>query len=160
MYQWLAKSDITHFMMGPPRFPDVDVPTWEEFRDDYTLDYFTSPSPKGGGCFIIHADSRRVGQINYNAFDVSKGLVELDIWLSGADVVGKGYGSDALLTLCGHLKERHGCHTFVVGPSARNPEAIRAYQRMGFKKMAEVPSALRPDYYDTVWLGLRLSDNV
>jgi len=40
VYEWVAKSDTTPSIMGPPQFPDHQVSTWEEFCTDYRSHYF------------------------------------------------------------------------------------------------------------------------
>ena len=35
VYSWMAESDATRAMMGPPLYPEVPVDTWEEFVEDY-----------------------------------------------------------------------------------------------------------------------------
>lgn len=39
IFKWLAHSNLTSDMFGPPNFPDIQIPTWEEFDNDY-LDYY------------------------------------------------------------------------------------------------------------------------
>ena len=60
VYAWLARSDLTPSMMGPPRFPDHPVPAWEEFCADYKPHYFDGSLPHAGRCFIIVAGSEDV----------------------------------------------------------------------------------------------------
>ena len=40
VYEWLARSDVTPSMMGPPDYPDHPIPSWEEFCADYLPHYF------------------------------------------------------------------------------------------------------------------------
>lgn len=69
VYEWMAQSDITPSIMGPPRFSDHPIPTWEEFCSDYKPYFFDSSSPELGRCFIIMVNDVPVGQINYSEFD-------------------------------------------------------------------------------------------
>ena len=53
VYEWLACSDITASMIGPPHYLDHPVPTWEEFCADYDAHYFNDSALSRGRCFII-----------------------------------------------------------------------------------------------------------
>ena len=88
--------------------------------------------------------------------------VELDIWMRSEACCGKGYGTEALDALCRHLHERFGVEEFMVQPSARNPRAIRAYEKLGFKRLDVPIESARElwgpnDYYDSVYMVRRKS---
>jgi RimJ/RimL family protein N-acetyltransferase len=136
IYEWLAKSDITSSMMGPPIYPEHKIPTWQEFCDDYVLHYFSEEKPELGRCFVIVVDGEDIGQVNYNSIDELNKRTELDIWMSSEANCGKGSGPDALETLCGYLFEKFGVSEFFIQPSARNQRAIQAYEKAGFKKIS------------------------
>ena len=51
------------------------------------------------------------------------------------DSCGKGYGSDALRTLCEYLFKELGIKKFIIRPSVQNQRAINAYQKSGFRKI-------------------------
>ena len=159
IFEWLALSDVTSSMMGPPTFPDKPIPSWEDFCADYTNHYFDGSAPELGRCFIILANKEPVGQINYNTIKDYKGLkrAELDIWLCSESVRGKGYGTDAILTLCQYLKQHFGVQEFMMQPSARNTRAIQAYEKVGFVRTSlSLEETLEQwgisDYYDSVYM--------
>ncbi len=143
VYEWLAKSDVTPSMMGPPDYPDLSIPTWEEFCADYLPHYFDDSAPYSGRCFIIVVDHQDVGVVCYNAIDEQRRLTELDIWLRAEVYCGKGYGSDALRYLCVHLQEAFGVDEFILRPSKRNQRAIAAYRRAGFELLPLTPAEQR-----------------
>ena len=150
IFQWMAESDITSHMMGPPLFPEIEIPTWEEFDDDYEEFMFGETLTHQGHCMIIQVNGEQIGQVNYGEVNLAEKQVELDIWLAAKKHTGKGYGTDALLTLCQLLNEIFGCTSFIIAPSARNPFAVKSYQKAGFKITKEVPTNFKPDYHDTV----------
>jgi RimJ/RimL family protein N-acetyltransferase len=159
IYEWLVHSDIAATMSGPPTFPERPVPTWEEFQEDYLPHYFDDSAPRLGRSFIIVVDGEPAGQINYNEIELRGGRTqtELDIWMRSADYCGRGYGGDALDTLCRHLSQRFGVEAFMVQPSARNPRAIRAYEKAGFRRLQgtldEAHAVWGPsDYVDSVYM--------
>lgn len=137
IYEWLAHSDVARFLAGPPLYPEIPTQTWEEFLDDYTPNYFNDSAPLMGRCFMILAGGKAVGQINYGQIlgPENDRRVELDIWMRSESDCGRGYGPDALDALCRYLNREFGVGEFLVRPSARNPRAIRAYEKAGFVRL-------------------------
>ena len=83
--------------------------------------------------------------------------MELDIWMRSESSCGKGYGTDALDALCRYLHDRFGVEQFMVQPSARNPRAIHAYEKLGFKSLDLPLESARElwgpnDYWDSVYM--------
>ncbi len=80
IYDWIAFSDVTSAMHGPPTYPEHLVATWEEFCEDHTPHFFDGSAPELGQCFIIVADGEDIGQVYYNDIDVYDGRrrTELD----------------------------------------------------------------------------------
>lgn len=157
IYEWLAESDITHKMLGAPYFPDNEVPDWDYFVQDYNPHFFTDDDPEQGRSYIILAGDEEVGHINYNEIERTSKSVELDIWLAAQRYTGKGYGSDAINTLCEYLYQELGCTTFILAPSARNHDAVQAYRKCGFDLSTEPPPlGFIPDYNDTVVMIRRM----
>jgi RimJ/RimL family protein N-acetyltransferase len=136
IFEWLALSDVTPSMMGPPLFPDNPPPSWEEFRDDYKEHYFDGSEPEQGRIYVIEAGDRAVGAISYSPGGAGDAGFELDIWMRAEEECGKGYGPDALLSLCRHLESVFGPRELVIRPSARNRRAVAAYEKAGFSPVA------------------------
>ncbi len=162
IYMWLAASDVTSSMMGPPAYPDVAIPTWEEFCGDYASHFFDGSRPDRGRSFIIEVDGESVGHINYDGLDSMHGIAELDIWMRSQSFCGHGYGTDALLALMRHLREDFSVLKCIVRPSLRNQRAVRAYEKAGFHKSnlshdAQIRIYGPGDYSDTITLERELS---
>lgn len=159
IYDWFANSDITASMAGAPVFPDSPPATWDEFCEDHTPHFFDGEITEMGRCFIMQVDGEDVGQIYFNDIGMKNGIkrVELDMWMRAEKFCGRGYGSDALATLCVFLARRFGVEQVMVQPSARNPRAMRAYEKVGFARL-DVPleSAILEwgpnDYFDSVYM--------
>jgi diamine N-acetyltransferase len=157
--EWLVRSDVTHSLLGPPLFPERPIPEPEDSSAAFDPYYFDGTAPNLGRCFLILLDGEPVGQVTYNEI-VERGggrQVELDIWMRSEACCGKGYGTDALDALCGYLHERFGVDRFMVQPSARNPRAIRAYEKLGFKRLELSMEAATElwgpnDYRDSVYM--------
>lgn len=150
IFDWLTSSDLTGLMMGPPDYPDIPIPSWEEFMNDYKPYFFDSSRPLLGRCFIIEVDSNAVGQINHDKISNIDHSTELDIWLRSREYINKGYGSDAINTLCEYLAQKFGCQKFIISPSERNKVAIRAYEKAGFIITEEKPEGFLADSLDSV----------
>jgi len=159
IYEWAAFSDVTQAMMGPPIYPEHLVPTWNEFCEDHKTHFFDGSAPHLGRCFIILVNNEPVGQVYFNDIDERDGKkrTEMDLWMRAEKYCGKGYGSDALLTLCNHVARELAVQEFMVQPSARNPRAIRAYEKIGFVKLPLTVEEARNiwwqnDYFDSVYM--------
>jgi RimJ/RimL family protein N-acetyltransferase len=159
IYEWACQSDLTKAMMGPPLYPDNPASSWEEFCEDHTPHFFDGSAPYLGRCFIILHDNESVGQIYYNDIDEHdhKKRTEIDMWMQAEKYCGKSYGSDALLTLCNYLAQKFDVEEFMMQPSARNPRAIAAYEKIGFVRLPlslkEAKEVWGPnDYDDSVYM--------
>jgi RimJ/RimL family protein N-acetyltransferase len=156
---WLLRSDVTPSMLGPPLFPERPVPVREDSSERLDSHYLDGTAPELGRCFLILVHGEPVGQVTYNDIMERDGLkqVELDIWMRSESCCGKGYGTDAIDALCRYLHERFGVQQFMVQPSARNPRAIHAYEKLGFKSLDLPLESARElwgpnDYWDSVYM--------
>jgi len=155
IFHWLAHSNLTSEMLGPPRFPDVPAPTWEEFDNDYAAHYFDDSQPLQGRCFVIEHNGEGIGQVNYNEIDLQTKSTEIDIWLADKRFTGKGLGTEALRILCNYLHQAFGCKAIYIAPSKQNANAIKSYKKAGFIESTTPPLYFVPDYHDTVLLVKR-----
>jgi diamine N-acetyltransferase len=150
IFEWGHDSDIAPFI-----YPSSGATsTFGDFCVDWKEHFFTDESPELGRMFIIQYEDSPVGTIAYNDID-SKNRVELDIWMNCEANCGRGFGSDAIRTLCGHLSARFGVDTFMMQPSARNPRAIRAYEKAGFVRTPATAEQIRME-----WGGVDSEDSV
>lgn len=161
VYGWMARSDLTASMMGPPNFADAPIPTWEQFCADYIPCYFDGSDERFGRSYIIEEAGRALGHISYSRIESHPDCFELDIWMRSLADCSRGLGSTAIGLLCRRLRAGLGVSRFIMRPSARNTRAIRAYRRAGFEMApmtrTEQIAAFGPgDYEDTVVLTLAL----
>ena len=155
-YQWLAHSNLTSEMLGPPNFSEITIPTYEEFIEDYVEHYFEEINSKKGQCFIIQLENEEIGQINYNEITNNPISTEIDIWLADKKYTGKGYGVIAIQLLSEHLKKFFNCESLYIAPSIRNISAIKAYSKAGFMKTKKIPKWFDPDYTDSYLMVKKL----
>ena len=130
-YQWATQSEATPFMYG--ELYGDHVPTYEELMQDWKTYYFNGSEPEKGRCFIILAGNKAIGQVNYNEINRENNSVELDIFIAEDADKNKGYGTDALKTLTKYLFQKMNIQLCEIEPITKNPRAIRAYEKAGFK---------------------------
>ena len=150
IFDWLTNSDLTSQMMGPPTYPDNKIPTWNEFIEDYKQYFFDSTQPLLGRCFVIEVNSEPVGQINHDKVYPPDNTTELDIWLKDSRYTSKGYGTDAIITLCNYLTKTLDCQKFTISPSRHNINAIKAYKKAGFSETDMTIDPSMADCHDAV----------
>ncbi len=83
--------------------------------------------------FAIEAGDTLVGAIAYQEEldpDYRHASIDLTVF---APYSGRGLGPDALRTLARHLFTERGHHRIHIDPAATNADAIRAYEKVGFK---------------------------
>ena len=142
IYEWCFHSETTKSHSGPPNYPDVLIPTFEEFYTDYVDYFFTGSAPNYGRGFIIVCNDDPVGFISYTSFHMKQHKSELDIWMKSEANCGKGYGTDAIIALSDYLIKTMGVRELIMRPSVKNTRAIISYKKAGFTESDE-----SPDYY-------------
>jgi aminoglycoside 6'-N-acetyltransferase len=84
---------------------------------------------------VVDGDGVVVGAIQWAAeTDPQYRHASVDLYLDPS-VHGRGYGADAVRTLCRHLFEHEAFHRIVIDPAADNVAAIRCYEKVGFRRV-------------------------
>jgi aminoglycoside 6'-N-acetyltransferase len=85
--------------------------------------------------FVIEADGEVVGALQYHEEDDPMYRhAGMDIFLT-ASRHGQGLGTEAIRLLASYLFEERGHHRLTIDPAADNLAAIRAYERVGFRRV-------------------------
>lgn len=153
-YEWMCLSDTAKMHMGQPDFPNNPIPSWEEFKEDFEDFYYQEETRAKGSVMIIYDNEEEIGCLCYACFHLKPQKAELDIWLKGADYCGKGIGTKALRDLCEYLELNYNIKDYLIRPSVNNHRAIRAYEKIGFKKVIkdEIESTINefllPEFLD------------
>lgn len=121
------------------------------FLDGYQPKEYILKKIEGNGIehpFVIMIDDKPVGHIQYwdiHARDIinkdkkdyftgsPSGTYGIDIFIGEIDYVGKGYGAKILSAFVQLLFDKYGAKKLVVDPSIKNTNAIRCYEKVGFK---------------------------
>jgi aminoglycoside 6'-N-acetyltransferase len=99
--------------------------------------------------FAIVAGGELAGLIQlYEERDEEFRHAGIDLWL-GAPFQDRGLGTDAVRTLARHLFRERGHHRLVIDPAAANERAIRAYEKVGFRRVGVMREYWRGP--DGVW---------
>jgi aminoglycoside 6'-N-acetyltransferase len=99
-----------------------------------------------GKVFVIEVDGEVVGAIQYGEEDDPMYRhASIDIFLTTTRH-NQGIGSEAVRVLAGHLIRERGHHRLTIDPAADNHAAIRAYEKVGFRRVGVMRSYERgPD---------------
>ena len=85
--------------------------------------------------YAILLDGRIIGAIQtHEERDLEFRHAGIDLFLDPAHH-GEGLGPDAIRTLARFLIEERGHHRLTIDPAAANEQAIRAYQKVGFRNV-------------------------
>ncbi len=96
--------------------------------------------------FVIEVDGEVVGAVQYGEVDDPMyRSANIDLYVT-TPRHGQGLGSEAVRILARHLIEERGHHRLTIDPAADNAAAIRAYEKVGFRRVGIMRSYERgPD---------------
>lgn len=130
-----------HVTLRPLEPADVDRLAAEITADETTAPWWGDDPEKvkrwltdgDTHAFSIDVGDSQVGVISYEEEnDPDYRFAGIDISVL-APYAGRGLGPDALRTLARHLFETRGHHRIHIDPAAKNHNAIRAYEKVGFR---------------------------
>ncbi|MCY3782680.1 MAG: GNAT family protein [Chloroflexi bacterium] len=122
LLRWLGDPEVMAFYGRPPS-------SLVEARGE-----FLEPSNLPCWRFIIEADGRAVGEIQYGYWyaDVTWSA-GIDIFIGEPDARDRGLGTEAIRTLLQYLFETKRMRRVAIDPEPSNHRAIRAYEKAGFR---------------------------
>jgi aminoglycoside 6'-N-acetyltransferase len=110
------------------------APWWGTFDAEKLRNDVIEP-PSGVASFVIEVDGSVTGFIQYceeNEPDYRHAGIDIAM---GSRWQGRGIGPDAIRVLARHLFEERGHHRLTIDPAVANGAAIRAYERVGFRRV-------------------------
>jgi aminoglycoside 6'-N-acetyltransferase len=114
-------------------FSDPSVAQW--WGDPEAAVRDTMESSDDESHYVIEVDGDAAGMIqSYEENDPMYRHAAIDIAIA-PDWQGKGIGPDAIRTLARYLIDERGHHRLTIDPAAHNEQAIKAYERVGFKSV-------------------------
>jgi aminoglycoside 6'-N-acetyltransferase len=125
-------------------FSDPTVAMW--WGDPKKSVEDTMRAEEGEEHYMIEVDGEAVGMIqSYEETDEMYRHAGIDISIR-EPWQGKGLGPEAIRVLARHLIDQRGHHRLTIDPAAHNVNAIKAYERVGFKPVGVMRSYERgPD---------------
>jgi aminoglycoside 6'-N-acetyltransferase len=107
---------------------------WPDATDDDIAEQLENRDPDVD-VWLVEADGRVVGLIQAaEETDPMYRHAGIDIVLH-PDAHGRGLGPEAIRVLARHLLDDRGHHRLVIDPNAANTRAIRAYEKVGFRRV-------------------------
>jgi aminoglycoside 6'-N-acetyltransferase len=111
--------------------------------------------------FVVEVDGEVVGAVQYGEVeDPMYRSASLDLYLT-TPRHGQGLGTEAVRALARYLIEERGHHRLTIDPAADNAAAIRAYEKVGFRRvgvMRRYECGADGTYHDGVLLDLLPED--
>lgn len=136
-----ARTDDVDELLSILREPEV-ARRWGRFERRGVEDQFVGD----GKVFVIEVEGDAVRAIQYGEEgDPMYRHASIDIFLTTTRH-NQGIGSEAIRVLASHLIADRGHHRLTIDPAADNHAAIRAYEKVGFRKVGVMRSyELGPD---------------
>jgi RimJ/RimL family protein N-acetyltransferase len=164
----LEPLGIEHFEGLRPMFDDPEgrrmTATKQVFEDEMLRTWLsTRQDHEDRADFAIVAlDTGRVlGEVVLNELDTDEESCNFRIGLTGPDVYGRGYGTEATALVLDYAFETVGLHRVELSVYSFNPRAQRAYEKAGFVTEGVRREALHWDgeWHDVIVMGVLATDN-
>ena len=111
------------------REPDV-ARWWPRADETYLREHLDDADS-----FAVEHEGELVGYAEvWEELDPEYRHAGIDLYL-GTEYHRRGLGADTVLTLARHLVRDRGHHRVVIDPAAENDQAIRSYERVGFRRV-------------------------
>ena len=133
----LAIRDMTDADIAPLRAmrrePEI-VKWWGRGADDWPADM-----TDGEQLLAIEVEGELAGHIELyeEVADPNWRFATLDIFVR-PDLIGQGYGTEALKLLIAFLIEERGHHRITIDPAIDNAAAVRSYEKVGFRRIGKM----------------------
>ncbi|WP_409276088.1 GNAT family N-acetyltransferase [Neobacillus sp. SCS-31] len=130
-----------------------------EFMDEY----FTKISKDDSRIFLVIADPQTdelIGDVELNCIDLLNRSANIRIQISNENYLSKGYGTEAMRLLLDYGFGVYNLHRVDLEVYSYNHRAIRAYEKLGFKKegIKRQSHYYNHEYHDTIMMGLLKSE--
>lgn len=129
LYKWINNPAVSRFWYGR------DKPRSMEWIKKHFMPMIIGK--RESNCWIIEAGTKPIGFMyntpGKNDDNEFNGRVELDILIGEDKEWGKGYGTDALLTMIKYAFSEQKAERVFLTPRVSNSRAIHLYQKAGFK---------------------------
>ncbi|MNL05480.1 Spermidine N(1)-acetyltransferase [compost metagenome] len=127
LFAWWNDPRLWTLIGSPSRISSSEeLEAWFEGELDKT-------SPQEGRTFAIDDQKDRlIGTAWYGTYEAADRQATVGLYLGESEDRGKGYGTDALGTLCSYLFDEQGLHKARLYVERENLAAIAVYRKLGF----------------------------
>ncbi|WP_274436615.1 GNAT family N-acetyltransferase [Alicyclobacillus sp. ALC3] len=128
-YDWQTDPDVSYYAHGQKYAVTAPV---DAFMNGY--ERCLAEDPSRSGLFAVYGDGDElIGEVDYREMDLVTRSAVIGVTLGKKEIWGKGYGTDAVRTLCIFLFERFALERIQLDTWAENTRAIRSYEKVGFQ---------------------------
>ncbi|MCH7906858.1 MAG: GNAT family N-acetyltransferase [Chloroflexi bacterium] len=131
-YSWRSDPELAELDATSPIRLSLDE-YGRHYRDE--IDF---PSPWSARYAIETHDKTHIGNAMYYDIDRSKSQCELGIMIGNRDYWGRGYGTDAVITMLRAIFEEAGLERVYLHTLNFNKRAQRSFTKAGFKDLETV----------------------
>lgn len=130
---WLNDPETVRLFTGslPDRRYDMfDAERWRQSTENDPLTLVWSIETKG---------ERHIGDVDLHDINRSEGRARLTILIGNRDYWGRGFGTDAVMTLLKYAFDEMGLNAVNLRVCDFNRRAIRSYEKNGFEQVESSP---------------------
>lgn len=152
-YDWAQDEELQYWSGSVPTAPtlaqfEADVASWVRMRD-IRRDKFA----------ILDETRSFIGMVSYYNVVFERGQAELGIYIGDRARWSHGYGTEAILTLLGHLFRNTDLRVILLATYASNTRAQACYRKCGFVTTGSMRKySGRVGYYIDVQMRLTRED--
>lgn len=148
-HRWMNDAEVREFLHGM-RYP-VSVEDEERWIEGATSSSFSRVV-----LAIETKENVHIGNVELRGMGAEDRCGELGIVIGEKDYWGKGYGTDAIVTLLRFAFEVMNLHRVWLTTGEDNPRAIACYRRCGFREEGRLRQEryLGGRYWDTIVMGV------
>jgi len=163
----LEPLGIEHYDGLRPMFDDPEgrrmTATTRVFDDEMLRNWFSTRQEHDDRAdfAIVEVETGRVlGEVVLNDLDSDDECCNFRIGLTGPDIYGRGYGTEATTLVLDYAFDTVGLHRVELDVYSFNPRGQRAYEKAGFVREGVRRQALRWDgeWHDVIVMGVLATD--
>jgi len=146
-HRWMNDPEVTRFLSM--RFPlsMLQERKWAEQERDPMRDFTV---------IIETLDGQPIGSCGLHGINAADRCAGLGISIGEKEYWSQGYGTDAMLTLCGFGFTQMNLHRIFLHVLAANARGIRCYEKCGFVHEGRLREAIfrHGSYHDVLAMGI------
>lgn len=127
---WLKNSDSSKYIL-----------TANQTRELEDLETYIDEKLNDQACLFLGVFTKdnetHIGNIKYEPIDLENREVAMGILIGDSNWRGKGVAKEIIVATCEYLKNNYTLKRVILGVENNNIPALRAYQKIGFKKFSD-----------------------